>query len=164
MTNQHLVHISPDHEDDLKAEARASMFFALRNAFKKRSDEYNVRAKDIAEALGKDKGYVSRVLNGSSGSIDFETLIVFLEALGYHLPLDPVSYEDLRHKKVNFDARPSGINFEVDTNQSSVLNASTVSKNTKHVWSVDYSALADSAVSSPRVAKTVRFKTGEQVQ
>ncbi|HEX8165911.1 MAG TPA: hypothetical protein VF601_08995 [Beijerinckiaceae bacterium] len=92
------VKIDPDREEDLRAEARSNMFLTLRHAVKERC----VPAKDIVEATGKDKGYVSRVLNGTH-SIDFETFYVFLEALGYALPLNPVKIEDLC--KANFDAR-----------------------------------------------------------
>lgn len=107
MSTFELTNIDRDLEDDLRAEARHSMFAALRKAFKHRSEQNGVLAKDLAEALGKDRGYVSRVLNGTNRAIDFETLFVFLEGLKYYLPLEPIPYEELECKKPNYDARPT---------------------------------------------------------
>lgn len=101
--------IDPHLEEELKAEARSSLFFALRSAFKKRSKD-GVLAKDLAEALGKDPGYVSRVLSGKTGTITFETLFVFLEALKHHIPMKPVPFEDLQ--RTNFNARPLSMSLE----------------------------------------------------
>ncbi|TGD99104.1 helix-turn-helix domain-containing protein [Methylobacterium nonmethylotrophicum] len=113
--------ISVADQDDLRADARAEMFFALRKAFGERSKQCGIKAKDLSDILGKDKSYVSRVLNGSNGSIDFETLYVFMNALGYHLPLDPVSFERLHAKKSNIDVKPKYYNG--DTNIKSNLYA-----------------------------------------
>lgn len=106
MSNFELAKIDKDLEEDLRAEARHSMFGALRKAFKHRSQQNGVMAKDLAEALGKDRGYVSRVLNGTNRTMDFETLFTFLEGLKYYLPLEPVPYEELEKRKPNYDARP----------------------------------------------------------
>jgi hypothetical protein len=92
-------------EEDIKSEARVGAFFALRKAWKDRSAVNNIKAQDLADALGKDKGYVSRVLTGSVRTITLETLAVFLSALGYHLNLSPERLEDI--PRVNYDARPS---------------------------------------------------------
>ncbi|ACL58379.1 helix-turn-helix domain-containing protein [Methylobacterium nodulans] len=156
MTQFKPTEISKEHEDDLRAEARTAMFFALRSAFKARAEEYNLKAKDLAEALGKDKGYVSRVLNGTSGSIDFETLFVFLEALGYHLPLDPISYEELKGRKVNFDARPTGVKFSLDTNQA--VSTSSAKMLSKTDWHVDYDAISGTNEQSIQLSGGVKFK------
>lgn len=91
-------------EEQIKADARMSMFLALRSAFRERSINCGLRAKDLAAVLKKDKGHVSRVLNGSNASMNFETLLVYLEALGFVLPLQPVKIEDTI--KSNKDARP----------------------------------------------------------
>lgn len=104
-----LKKIDPQMEEELKAEARSLLFFALRSAFKTRAKE-GVLAKDLAEALGKDPGYVSRVLSGKTATITFETLFVFLEALKFHLPTKPVAVEELQ--RTNFDARPLSYSFE----------------------------------------------------
>ena len=96
------VPLDLEFEDDLRAEARAEMFFALQKAFKSRG----IKAKELSDILNKNKSYVSRVLNGSQGSIDYETLCVFMYALGYHVPLSPLSFEEVRCRKANFDARP----------------------------------------------------------
>ena len=104
--------IDRDFEDDLRAEARACMFAALRKAFAKRAEE-GLLAKDLAEALGKDRGYVSRVLNGVMPT-EFETLFVFLEALGHHVTLNPVPHEELEGRRANFDARPASYTLETD--------------------------------------------------
>jgi transcriptional regulator with XRE-family HTH domain len=100
-----ITRYDPRREEDIKAEARVSAFFALRQAWKDRSSTTTLKAQDLAEALGKDKGYVSRVLSGKVRTITLETLAVFLEALGYHLSLDPVRIEDL--PRANRDVRPS---------------------------------------------------------
>jgi DNA-binding Xre family transcriptional regulator len=90
-------------EEEIKSEARVSAFFALRKAWKDRSAANNLKAQDLAEALGKDKGYVSRILSGRARTITLETLALFLNALGYHLSFSPVRIEDLL--RVNYDAR-----------------------------------------------------------
>jgi transcriptional regulator with XRE-family HTH domain len=92
-------------EEDIKADARVRAFFALRKAWKDRSSAHGVRAQDLADVLGKDKGYVSRVLAGKTRTITLETLAVFLEALGYYLPMHPTRAEDL--SRANRDVRPS---------------------------------------------------------
>jgi len=92
-------------EEDVKGEARVSAFFALRKAWKDRSAANNLKAQDLAAALGKDKGYVSRVLSGRARTITLETLAVFLNALGYHLSISPIRIEDL--PRANYDARPA---------------------------------------------------------
>ncbi|WP_082487054.1 XRE family transcriptional regulator [Methylobacterium sp. Leaf89] len=96
------VPLNLEFEDDLRADARAEMFFTLQKAFKSRG----IKAKELGDILNKNKSYVSRVLNGSQGSIDYETLCVFMYALGYHVPLSPLSFEEVRCRKANFDARP----------------------------------------------------------
>jgi transcriptional regulator with XRE-family HTH domain len=92
-------------EEDIKSEARMSAFFALRKAWKERSSDGDLKAQDLAEALGKDKGQISRILSGRVRTITLETLFVFLNALGYYLPFDPVKIEDLHRS--NYDARPA---------------------------------------------------------
>ena len=91
-------------EEDVKAEARVRAFFALRKAWKDRSSTHRLKAQDLADVLGKDKGYVSRVLAGKTRTITLETLAVFLEALGYYLPMNPIKVEEL--SRTNRDARP----------------------------------------------------------
>ena len=117
------VKIDLNREEDLRAEARSNMFLALRQAVKERG----VPAKDIVEATGKDKGYVSRVLNGTH-SIDFETLYVFLEALGHTLPLNPVKFEDLY--KANFDARTPRAVVNAQTSSPIVIRGAQAPPNT----------------------------------
>ena len=93
----------PSREEDVKAEARVRALFALRKAWKERSSKDGLKAAELAAAVGKDKGYVSRLLNGRTNTVTLETLAVFLDALGYHLPLKPVRTEDL--PRANFDAK-----------------------------------------------------------
>lgn len=92
------VTLDLDQQDDLRAEVRASMFAALRTAFKRRSTE-GMLAKDLANAVGRDAGYVSRILNGTSRTIEAETLVLFLEAMRFHLPIKPIAYEELEARK-----------------------------------------------------------------
>jgi hypothetical protein len=90
-------------EADIKAEARVGAFMTLRRAWKDRSA--SITAKELADSLGKDKGYVSRVLRGAIPTMTLETLAVFLEALGYSLEFRSKRFEDL--PKPNWDASPS---------------------------------------------------------
>jgi len=92
------VTLDLDQQDDLRAEVRASMFAALRTAFKRRSAE-GMLAKDLANAVGRDAGYVSRILNGTSRTIEAETLVLFLEAMRFHLPIKPIAHEELEARK-----------------------------------------------------------------
>jgi len=94
--------IDPDLEDDLRADARATIFFALREAFKRRADQ-GLAAKDLAEALDKDKAYISRILKGSH-AITFESMAVILEALDHVVELKVVPAEQLF--RTNRDVRP----------------------------------------------------------
>lgn len=91
-------------EEQIKGDARMSMFLALRSAFKHRAKTNAVTAKDLAQVLGKHKSQVSRVLNGTNPSFTFETLLVYLEALGFTLTLRPSKVEDF--VRSNKDARP----------------------------------------------------------
>lgn len=105
MTAFSIQPIGEEREDDIRAEARSAIFFALREAFERRTAEAGVLAKDLAEALSKDKGYVSRALNGVQG-LDYESLCVFLNALGFHAPLRICSVEEMNCEKPNFSAYP----------------------------------------------------------
>ena len=69
------------------AEARQRIFSVLRKAWKRRSAE-GFTADELAAALGRDKAQVTRVLNGHSPTITFETLAVFLDGMGYRLRID----------------------------------------------------------------------------
>ena len=102
------VTLDLDQQDDLRAEVRASMFAALRTAFKRRSAE-GMLAKDLANAVGRDAGYVSRILNGTSRTIEAETLVLFLEAMRFHLPIKPIAYEELEARKSSLLPEPIGI-------------------------------------------------------
>lgn len=128
------VVIDRDREDDIRADARAQMFSALRSAFKHRSEE-GLKAKTLAEALGKDPGYVSRVLRGSTSSIDYETMFLFLEALAFSVQIDAVPVEET--SRTNFCARPQHANSgSVSVIESSIQylhRAST--KDSRHSYS-----------------------------
>ena len=102
-------HYDKTREEDIKGEARIGALFALRKAWKELAEGTDVKAHDLAIALGKDKGYVSRVLNGRAKTT-LETLAVFLDAMGFTLPLEPVRVKSLT--KANFDMRPHGIDIE----------------------------------------------------
>ena len=111
MTNYIPSPLALEDEDDVRADARAEMFFVLQEAFKKRNSECGLKSTELSQLLNKNKGYVSRVLNGSQGSIDYETLCVFMHVLGYSVPLKPVSFEESTCLKANFDAKPSRHRF-----------------------------------------------------
>lgn len=90
-------------EGAVKADARISLFFVLRKAWKRRSAE-GMTAKDLAALLNRDKAYVSRVLNGRTPTITIETLALFLDRLGHRLEVDCIAAEDIPAS--NVDARP----------------------------------------------------------
>lgn len=50
--------------------------------------------EDLAALLGRDKGFVSRVLNGETTTISIETLALFLDKLDYALVVDCFAAED----------------------------------------------------------------------
>lgn len=100
------IDVSPAAELDVRAHARSKMFFALRKAFKVRSASRKHLSKELAEAIHKDQAFVSRVLNGTNKTMDFETLALFMSGLGYNVDLDVKSYEELKSRRCNFDARP----------------------------------------------------------
>jgi transcriptional regulator with XRE-family HTH domain len=109
-------------EEDVKAEARQKAFRALRKAWRERSAEYDLKAKDLAEILGRDKAQVSRVLAGRNKTITLETLALFLEALGYDLPIEPRKEENL--PRLNHDARPQAVPLE-DVQRRAALGRSS---------------------------------------
>jgi transcriptional regulator with XRE-family HTH domain len=119
-------------EEDIKGEARVSAFMALRKAWKDRAAASGLRAADLANMLGKDKGYVSRVLRGTTKTITLETLFVFLEALGFVLKLNPERIEDM--SRSNFDGRPEIQPLSVEPivrgNNSITVTAATITKST----------------------------------
>ena len=90
-------------EGSVKADARLSLFFTLRKAWKRRSKE-GMTAKDLAALLDRDKAYVSRVLNGKTPTITIETLALFLDRLDHSLVVDCMPVEEV--PVVNKDARP----------------------------------------------------------
>ena len=90
----------------IKADTRMSLFFTLRKAWKRRSEE-GLTAKDLAALLDRDKAYVSRVLNGKTPTITIETLALFLDRLNYALVVDCIPAEEI--PAVNKDARPRGL-------------------------------------------------------
>lgn len=92
---------------ELRARARSKLFFALRKVAKARGVGKEILGKDLADAIGKDPGFVSRVLNGTNQTMDFETLVSFLEVLGYNVDLDVKSIEELASYRSNVDARPA---------------------------------------------------------
>jgi len=90
-------------EGAVKADARMSLFFTLRKAWKRRSAE-GMTAKDLAALVDRDKAYVSRVLNGKTPTITIETLVLFLDRLDHALVVDCIPAEEI--PVVNKDARP----------------------------------------------------------
>ena len=90
-------------EGAVKADARMSLFFTLRKAWRRRSKE-GMTAKDLAALVDRDKAYVSRVLNGKTPTITIETLALFLDRLDYALVVDCIPAEEI--PAVNKDARP----------------------------------------------------------
>jgi hypothetical protein len=90
--------------EDVKAGIRRSLFKTVRSAFKREQD--HLQAKELADSLGRDTGFVSRVLSGQSGGITAETAAIFLDAMGYHLRVEAVKKSDLR--KSNWDCRLGG--------------------------------------------------------
>ena len=89
-------------ETAVKSDARLKLFFVLRKAWKKRSQE-GMKAKDLAELLGRDKAQVSRILNGSTKTMTMDTLALLLDRLDHQLIIDCKPAEDIA--KSNFDAR-----------------------------------------------------------
>jgi plasmid maintenance system antidote protein VapI len=87
--------------EDVKADIRHSLFRAIRSVFRRES--HHIQAKDLAASIGRDPGFVSRVLNGQTGGITAETAAVFLDALGYQLRVQAVRKTDLA--KSNWDCR-----------------------------------------------------------
>jgi hypothetical protein len=73
-----------------------------------------------------------------------------------HLPLDPVSYEELKGKKVNFDARPSGVNFTVDTNQN--FSTTSAKMTPKADWHIKYDAFSPISDKSSQVSSGAKIK------
>lgn len=108
-TTEHKLTSVLSREEDIKAEVQLAVFRALRKAWKHRTKEKDIKAKELAEALGKDKGYISRVLNGRVNKIDIETLALFLEALDYFIVLEAKPLESA--VSTNFDMRPDNRNF-----------------------------------------------------
>ena len=90
-------------EGAIKANSRSRLYFALQKAWKRRSAE-GMTAKDLAALLNRDKGYVSRVLNGKTPTITIETLALFLDRLGHRLVVDCIAAEEL--PMPNQDSRP----------------------------------------------------------
>ena len=80
-------------EGAIKADSRSRLFFTLQKAWKRRSKE-GLTVEDLAALLGRDKGFVSRVLNGETPSISIETLALFLDKLDYALVVDCFAAED----------------------------------------------------------------------
>jgi transcriptional regulator with XRE-family HTH domain len=91
-------------EAAVKSDARLKLFFILRKAWKKRSQE-GMKAKDLAELLERDKAQVSRILNGSTKTMTMDTLALLLDRLDHQLIIDCKPAEDIA--KSNFDARLS---------------------------------------------------------
>ena len=104
LTKFEFTAIDANREDDLKAEARYELHRALIRALKERGVGSSLKSKSLAQALGKDPAYVSRVING--GSISYETLSVFLEALNFLPAIEMKKFEDLPAHRPNVDVRP----------------------------------------------------------
>lgn len=111
-------------EESVKSDARLKLFFVLRKAWKRRSRE-GMRAKDLAELLGRDKAQVSRILNGSTKTMTMDTLALLLDRLEHQLIMDCKPVEEI--SKSNIDVRlpkyehaiqmvPQATNVTVDWN------------------------------------------------
>lgn len=105
----------PQRRDEaaVKADARLKLFFVLRKAWKRRSQE-GMKAKDLADRLGRDKAQISRILNGSTQTMTMDTLALLLDRLDHQLIIDCKAVEDI--PKTNIDARLSkaSSNYSVD--------------------------------------------------
>ena len=55
----------------------------VRKAFEEVSGKENLTKKDLADLVGKDPSYVSRILNGRVSNVNYLTLSRFLIAMGY---------------------------------------------------------------------------------
>lgn len=56
----------------------------LREAFEARSAEHGVTKKQFSEWVGKDPSYVSRILNGRTANVNFQTIARMLLALDFY--------------------------------------------------------------------------------
>lgn len=76
----------------IKSEARIEAFSLLRKAWK-RYVEYGGTVESLAGELTRTNDYVRRVLEGRTPTLSFDTLLFFLNGMGFFLTFDIESME-----------------------------------------------------------------------
>jgi transcriptional regulator with XRE-family HTH domain len=116
-----LEQVTERKQADFKADGRMRAFLAMKSAFKKRAREDGVTVQKLSNAIGRDKGQVSRILSGRSSGITLDTLVLITSALGFRLSFDAIPVEEM--KKRNRNVAPlwaSVVPLELKENSQSV--------------------------------------------
>lgn len=131
MARFELLELDDEQQSDFKADGRLRAFFTLKKAFKERARD-GVTVGSLAEAIGRDKGQISKVLSGKSG-ITLDTFILLMCALGFRLSFVAERVEHMRPH--NWTAEPYAAprltgnmgltTLAMRTNSSTTSNSST---------------------------------------
>ena len=116
--------VSEQQQADFKADGRMRAYLSLKRAFKKRAIENGVTVKSLSQAIGRDKGQISRILAGRSAGVTLDTLVLITSALGFRMSFDaePVEMMNKRNRNVAPVQQPPTISLSQRENfQGSVL-------------------------------------------
>jgi hypothetical protein len=96
-----LKELSERQQADFKADGRMRAYLAMKKAFKKRASESGVTIQSLSEALGRDKGQISRVLSGRSAGVTLDTFVLIMSALGFRSSFDATPVEKMNKRNRN---------------------------------------------------------------
>ena len=94
-----LKELSERQQADFKADGRMRAYLAMKKAFKKRASESGVTIQSLSEALGRDKGQISRVLSGRSAGVTLDTFVLIMSALGFRSSFDATPVEQAKPQR-----------------------------------------------------------------
>jgi transcriptional regulator with XRE-family HTH domain len=96
-----LKELTKKQQADFKADGRMRAYLSMKKAFKKRASESGVTIQSLSEAIGRDKGQVSRIMSGRSAGITLDTLVLITSALGFRMSFESTPVEQMHKRNRN---------------------------------------------------------------